>query len=200
MNFNYYDDYDRKVFQRCYLLVHGEPVAIEAQFSVNIFKKSQSEKTDLKFGIDIKNVQVEYTNDLVKNLAKTTLAFQLENIHNRFIDVVIRTDPNEYQKKLEFHTMIMYLTRGSYGRYTRKLGATPERVRARGTNETIDDADADWRTRKQRKKEKQFQQRLIELDKMLRSVNFKLTLKINEVKFDCLTDLDVVKYKEKRHV
>ena len=34
----YYDDNDRKVMQRFYLLIHGDPTAIHFQFSLNIFK------------------------------------------------------------------------------------------------------------------------------------------------------------------
>lgn len=193
---NYYDDYDRKITQRYFMLVYGEPTSIDAQFNVNIFKKSPKEKIDFKCSIIIRNVFLEYTHDLAKNIAKTVLSYRLENIHNRFTDVVIRPDPREYQKKLEFHTVLMYLTKGKFEKLPRNVFKSP----TRSTVDLNDDADNDWRTRKQHKKEKKLQIELIKIDKALRDINFKVTFKLDEFRFDALSDIDSVRHRQKRHI
>ena len=111
---NYFDDYGRKISQRYFCLIHGDPIAVDVQFSINIFKKSEKEKIDAKMSIIVKNIHFEYTNDWIKNIAKTVLSFHLENIHNRFLEIIIRPDRNEYQRKIEFHTMLMYLTKRNF--------------------------------------------------------------------------------------
>ena len=64
---NYFDDYGRKISQRYYMLIHGDPIAIDVQFSINIFKNSEKyNKTDAKLSIIIKNVHFEFTNDWIK--------------------------------------------------------------------------------------------------------------------------------------
>lgn len=194
----YYDDYDRRIMQRFYLLVHGEPTAIDAQFSVNIFKKSEREKTDLKLSIIIRNVFLEYTNDWVKNIAKAVLAYKLENIHNRFSDITIRPDKNMYQRKLEFHTMLMYLTKRNFENFKRNF--KKDTSRSDLDDRSNPDIDDDWKSRKQYKKDKNLQRQLITVDKVIKDVNFKITFKLDEFRLDGLTDIDSIKYKYKRHI
>ena len=70
MSNTYYDDSDRKVMQRYYLLIHGEPTAIHFQFSAKIFKKSDYEMTNARASFLIRNINCEFTNDLAMNFAK----------------------------------------------------------------------------------------------------------------------------------
>ena len=131
------------------MCVHGEPTAIDAQFNINLFKRSPKEKTDFKFSLIIRNVIVEYTNDLVKNLAKAVLAFRLQNIHNRSIDIVIRTNAKEFQQKLEFHTMIMYLTKTNVGKNLKNMSKSHYN-KSRIDDDTTTDMDDDWHKRREK--------------------------------------------------
>ena len=128
--------------------MHGEPTAIDTQFNINLFKRSPKEKTDFKFSLIIRNVYVEYTNDLVKNLAKAVLAFRLQNIHNRSMDIVIRMNPKEFQQKLEFHTMIMYLTKTNIDKNFKN--SSKGQYKSQIYDESITDLDDDWRRRKEK--------------------------------------------------
>lgn len=195
---HYYDDENRRITQRYYLILHGDPTAIDAQFSINLFKKSESEKTDVKISLIIRNIFLEYTNDLVRNIAKAVLAYKLENIHNRFMDVVISPDRTTYQRKLEFHTMIMYITRQNLDPFKNTVRKSPDRSTLEEHSKF--DADEEWKERKQHKKEKKFQQQLIIVDKLLRNVNFKINFKLDEFKMDALTDIDSIKHRYKRHI
>ena len=194
---NYYDDYGRKISQRYYLLFHGDPIAIDVQFSINLFRKSEKEKTDAKLSILIKNVHFEYTNDWIKNIAKTVLSFHLENIHNRFIEIVIRPDRKEYQRKIEFHTMLMYLTKRNFENFKKELKKSPDRSNVDDINTEVED---DLNARKQHKKEKKIQKFMILVDKHLKQIDFKVTFRLEEFKLDALTDVDAVKYRNKRHI
>jgi hypothetical protein len=196
---HYYDDYDRRITQRYYLLLHGHPVAIDAQFSFNLFQTSPTEKTDLKISLIIRNIFLEYTNDLMKNLAKATLAYRLENIHNRLFSSSLISDRKAYQRKLEFHTVIMYLTKRDFENYKKGVRKSPEREIVKEEKDYYD-IDEEWRGRKERKRDKRIQKQLIAVDKMLRNVNFKFTFKMDEFRMDALTDVDSIKHKYKRHI
>ena len=193
MSNHYYDDQDRRIMQRYYLLMHGEPTAIDAQFSFNIFKKSDNEKTDLRISVIIRHVYFEYTNDWIKNIAKAVLGYKLENIHNRVYDVTIKPDPKEYQRKIEFHTVIMYLTKRNFENYKKELRKPPQRTNLDEPADPDYEEEEEWKSRKQYKQDKKIQKQLIEVDKMIKNVNFKINFKLDEFRLDALTDIDGIR-------
>lgn len=156
----YYDDYDRTIMQRFYFLVHGEPTAIDCQFSINLFKRSENENTNVKASIIIKNVNFEYTNDWIMNIAKAVLVYELE----------ANSSPS-----------------GSF----KQDGWLKMPIKS-----LIRDIEILTGT----KRHKAIQRRIIEVDKLIKNVNFKVTFKLNDLKIDGLTDIDSVKYKYKRHI
>jgi hypothetical protein len=157
---SYYDDYDRTIMQRFYLLVHGEPTGIDCQFSVNIFKRSESENTNLKVSIIVKNVNFEYTNDWIMNMAKAVLVYELES----------NSSPSTFFKRSPWMKI------------------------------PVLNIIEDFEILTGIKKHKAIQRKIIEMDKLIKNVNFKITFKLDDLKVDGLTDIDSVKYKYKRHI
>lgn len=147
--------------------------------------------------IIVKNIHFEYTNDWIKNIAKTVLSFHLENIHNRVLEIIIRPDRKEYQRKIEFHTMLMYLTKRNFEDCKKKFKKLADAANVEKADSDLED---DLVTKMQRKKAKKMQKILISIDKQLRQIDFKVTFQLEEFKFDALTDVDSVKYRNKRHM
>lgn len=195
---HYIDDSNRKITQRYFLLVHGDPVAIDAQCSVNLFPVSAKEKRDVKVSLLVRKVYFEYTNDWVKNVAKAVLAFHLENIHNRLHEVVIRPDRLEFQRKLEFHTVV-HLTKRNLESYKKELRESMVGY-LRGNKQSKDKEKEAAAFRLQLQNEKELLRKLILVDKLIKNVDFKITFRVEEFKMDALTDLDFAKYRNKRHI
>ena len=56
------------------MVIEGSPQALELAVGINLWKL-ESEKTVISMGMDLQNIWIEYSNDLVRNLAELGLAF-----------------------------------------------------------------------------------------------------------------------------
>ena len=56
------------------MIIEGSPQALEIGLSTNLYK-AETDKTIITAGIDLQNIWIEYSNDLVWNLAELGLAF-----------------------------------------------------------------------------------------------------------------------------
>lgn len=112
----------------------------------------------------IRNVILEYTNDLLTNLAKTALVYKLTN------------DPEYYSNSLKF----MY-------------------QRAKEFNKPPSEVNQEFIQRIKRREDKNLQREVIKVDKMIRNINFKISMVLEEVKIDGLHDINN-RYKYKRHI
>jgi len=97
---NYQDDNGRLIYERCFLLAEGEPYFLELNFGVNLFGKLTDKKA-INVNIDIKNIRIEYANDLVKTLAETMFAFRGASSLG---EVKIAAGPGVFQRKIELWT------------------------------------------------------------------------------------------------
>lgn len=77
LNSTYTDDEGRDITERFYFLAVGNPVAVDIQFEINLFcpkTKNGEKKRSINIWIEIQKVFIEFTNDLIWNIATTALS------------------------------------------------------------------------------------------------------------------------------
>ena len=165
---SYQDDNGRDVYERCFLLAEGEPQFLELNFATKLFANPK-DKQAINVGIDIKNIRIEYANDLVKTLAEVAFAFRNANSLG---EVKIAGNPDVFQRKIEVWTpwylVAQAFTTHGFDDYSAKKGFGKAQQEE---NTYIAQENA-------KKQARQTQTSLANLDKQLQKLDVKLVLAI----------------------
>ncbi len=110
MSLEFTDDDGWRCIERVFLLIEGYPQALEIALGVNAFKE-ETEKTNLTLTLTLQNIWIEYTNNLVRNLAEVGLAF---NNASKLGNYTIPPSPYAMQRQIELYTPL-YIVKESFG-------------------------------------------------------------------------------------
>ena len=82
------------------MIIEGSPQALEIGLSTNLYKE-ETDKTIITAGVDLQNIWIEYSNDLVWNLAELGLAFTNTS---KLSNYTIPKSQEHIQKTIELYT------------------------------------------------------------------------------------------------
>lgn len=188
----YQDDMGRNMLERCCVLAEGDPVFLEIDFSYNLFASAKERKA-INANLFIRNLRIEYSNDLVKNFAEAMFALRK---FKDFGDISIASSREAFDRKIKLWTP-WYLVKQAFtindfnphgGRTT---GITPKDILEE--NKYVADENA-------AKASKNTQKSLAGLDRSIKLIDLKAKIVIDGLFLSLNSNLDSKRFRNNRNL
>lgn len=188
----YQDDDGRNILERCCILGEGHPVFLDLVFSVNLFTEKK-DKTAINLNLTLRNFRIEYSNDLIKNLAETLLAYRGASALG---DIAIASNPGLFERKIELWTPWYVIKQAFF-----LPEFDPHGVRA--TVSTFKYIEEEVKKRNEvnaPKKMKSTQRAIAGLDKSLQQLDIKMKVVIEGLYLSLNTNYNHKRYQQNRNL